>query len=808
MPLFRSILAKLLNSGDSTDDTAVEAVSPVPDTPKGGNVSFFGFFRKIFGRNDSDEVLSEDDSRSDEVPAESALQDFVLSEDNFNKVAFSAALVSVVATERDEADEKMRRWVHTAITGIPTLKKILKHVAGVHPIVEPAVSGFIVVCKMVEDYHKANAQIGIVYGSIQGMMIVLADMKLLKSNPTMTLQKAVERAADDMHDCAALIKAYVDRHIVVKVLTASSWTKKMADFVAEFGKRQDEMRLGLGLQSIVNEQDIMAHIVNVEAALSRCTSDEEKLAKKALDANHIHTVQEAEEAEENDGLSHIVSQVERATGESHYFQHFVDGLCGKSFVEELREGLDVEKAIRESREALEDTFKQQLESIKDLIKAGVRREDIKDEDLREVWHEMGWKGFAEVNPFLTALREYFQRPGKLHHADYWALPFIHSTWAQPIMEAFDNDGSGYITVSELNSFTEANTLELSLPHWIAYWAVGFQRTLKCQRDYIQSSMNKLFKTCRQLPPENRVHAEFHLNKIDKMVTELIAPLQLVDATSTGHADLFRTYEEHEDQRMRKTLAEYNYRIHTVDMMFAICGKDRVEKYILLMIGILLDGVAEVFQEAQTTPIDPTIYRQAFRSFECIHGAAFRRMKELSELFKQRNWDVDEQFKTYAFGMFDYVRDSTSLWSMSRVIEQSNELRPSVTVPALSLQKTLERINGSEARRLPFTTSDPAKFDLAGDFNPHFVHPDIRCKDIFQTHDVCSLDHFVKSEHPQSSHKDSAETNSFESDASGTPRDARCLSESDACSFTSDITLCKYGRKEAKRDSQDKELLLL
>lgn len=164
-------------------------------------------------------------------------------------------------------------------------------------------------------------------------------------------------------------------------------------------------------------------------------------------------------------------------------------------------------------------------------------------------------------------------------------------------------------------------------------------------------MDKLFKTCLQLPPENRVHAEYHLNKIDKMVTELISPLQLVDATSTGHADLFRTYEEHEDQRMRKIMEEYSYRIHTVDMVFAICGKDRVEKvrfkvdcscayspltvrmlwpqYILLMMCILLDGIVEVFQEAQTNHIDPTIFRQAFRSFECIHGAAFRRMKELS-----------------------------------------------------------------------------------------------------------------------------------------------------------------------------------
>lgn len=168
-------------------------------------------------------------------------------------------------------------------------------------------------------------------------------------------------------------------------------------------------------------------MVNVEAALSRSTSDEEKLAKKTLEANHINTVQEAEKAEKNDKLLHIVSQVERATGESHYFQHFVDGICGRSFVEELREGLDVEKAIRESREALEDTFKLQLESIKDMIKAGVRREDIKDEvnlpatrrlssstnhhtkqDLQEVWHEM----VRLFNQLLTMVTDHSPRAGK------------------------------------------------------------------------------------------------------------------------------------------------------------------------------------------------------------------------------------------------------------------------------------------------------------------------------------------------------------------------------------------------------------
>ena len=40
-------------------------------------------------------------------------------------------------------------------------------------------------------------------------------------------------------------------------------------------------------------------------------------------------------------------------------------------------------------------------------------------------------------------------------ADDWALDYISITYIQQIMEAFDDDGSGYITVSEVNKFTDA-----------------------------------------------------------------------------------------------------------------------------------------------------------------------------------------------------------------------------------------------------------------------------------------------------------------------------------------------------------------
>ena len=39
--------------------------------------------------------------------------------------------------------------------------------------------------------------------------------------------------------------------------------------------------------------------------------------------------------------------------------------------------------------------------------------------------------------------------------DEWAFEYISIAYLQPIMEAFDDDGSGYVTVAEVNRFMEA-----------------------------------------------------------------------------------------------------------------------------------------------------------------------------------------------------------------------------------------------------------------------------------------------------------------------------------------------------------------
>lgn len=46
--------------------------------------------------------------------------------------------------------------------------------------------------------------------------------------------------------------------------------------------------------------------------------------------------------------------------------------------------------------------------------------------------------------------------------DAWAIKFIDVMWVKPILEAFDDDASGFITITEVNTFTSSRPVEWRL----------------------------------------------------------------------------------------------------------------------------------------------------------------------------------------------------------------------------------------------------------------------------------------------------------------------------------------------------------
>lgn len=80
----------------------------------------------------------------------------------------------------------------------------------------------------------------------------------------------------------------------------------------------------------------------------------------------------------------------------------------------------------------------------------------------------GWRGSVKSRHFVLALRDYYQDRAEerkrkaitfegphIHDPDAWCLEYITIKRLQSISEAFDDDGSGFVTVAEANHFTSS-----------------------------------------------------------------------------------------------------------------------------------------------------------------------------------------------------------------------------------------------------------------------------------------------------------------------------------------------------------------
>jgi hypothetical protein len=198
------------------------------------------------------------------------------------------------------------------------------------------------------------------------------------------------------------------------------------------------------------------------------------------------------------------------------------------------------------------------------------------------------------------------------NADAWAMKFIDVMWVQPIMEAFDDDASGFITVTEVNGFTSSLSrprewrlvshrhiisnrsylMGSSLPHWLAFWAVGelnvsfyptsssiiagFKWSIIDYAWKIEDLFAKMEGVRATVLPLNREAVDTYFLNAWRAVHPLIA------AVSSQYSDLddpekFKLYLKSEETRLERKLQTFNYVIDGIDTVTLITGKGRIEK---------------------------------------------------------------------------------------------------------------------------------------------------------------------------------------------------------------------------------------
>lgn len=183
----------------------------------------------------------------------------------------------------------------------------------------------------------------------------------------------------------------------------------------------------------------------------------------------------------------------------------------------------------------------------------------------------------------------------LKSTDSWAIKYIDIIRLQPIMEAFDDDASGFITVLEMNNFTTSRpkgwrfvqflssrtVTELmqmfrrSLSHWVAYWAIGHRAAMVHYKVLIEELFAKMEGIIPELRLENRGSAHDYFAMSWKAVHTLTAGLD--DHAPDPNQERFTTYVESEEKRVKANLEAVDYIIDGLDTLSLVTGAGRIEK---------------------------------------------------------------------------------------------------------------------------------------------------------------------------------------------------------------------------------------
>ncbi|GJJ12736.1 hypothetical protein Clacol_006981 [Clathrus columnatus] len=502
------------------------------------------------------------------------------------------------------------------------------------------------------------------------------------------LQGLSHTTANDIKACANLCDTYTKKKLVVKVLNSTSWESRLIQYVDLFTKRKTEFQFALtihtasgvdtanqkidGLRTV--NDDINQKMDMILVLFQRFVTPEQRKIAALVDKKGGPVA-----CQQNMKVLRELAELEpKSIGPAHGGQFGSQttrpNTVPKSDFDDLLEDLttSIDDSLKENFTTFQRKFEIQQRQLKEELTLVVQRESdrvigaltsgphdkILDKDVFELWKEMNWRGSIKSRHFVLALRDYFHEkwgfnetptdvtdqissdgaPPKSalqrRQADEWALVYLNVVRLQPVTEAFDDDGSGFVTTAEVNAFTSARPLGWSLPHWIAYWAAGWEQTMVEYVDKIRDILDKMFSILPNIKMENQGPVNQYLRGVYSGVWSLQQAVNYYPRNYALQAR-FASYVESEETRLRERLEEIAYDIDASDTLALVTGPGRLE-------------------------------RDALDTFYWVFDAVTARVKTLQSSFKQQKLDVTQQFKNFAHGLYGYWFDNETLWAPSKI----------------------------------------------------------------------------------------------------------------------------------------------
>ncbi|KAK0432641.1 hypothetical protein EV421DRAFT_1719390, partial [Armillaria borealis] len=721
-------------------------------------------------------------------------------ETNETALASAATALASLSSDTKSIGNTLNSYAETA----ELVMQGLMELGQVHPFIGVGVLAFKMVVSFDMTRRENNKKVLAVKLQMQDMMIELFQLRHVHDaqevRPDGTTIKdqigtLMITIANDIKETASTCNYYLKKGFLAKTIKAKIYETRLATCAAKFAEHRKAINSALLIHATLGVESANAKLDVQDKNLKSMDRKLDEVKDMLLVFRKLDTARDLDIQEfiklnggpkvciDNERLLH---ELVEKSGEG------ITGVLGqqsdetwvkakdkvqiamrKELAEDVGQALErnfaefVKKLDIQLRSITEDS-KKNMQSILTALSSGAH-DRISDNDLRDLWKDMGWKGSSvKAKHLILALHDYFTdrlraptqsssptgmlspppfetgspikspiSPGDFPlrgKTDQWTLAYLNVSHLQPILEAVDDDATGFITIKEINTFTNVKSrpTNWTLPQWIAYWAKGFVNRYK---KMIRMILSAMYDTFPDVLPANREEVATYLQHrvIYRIDTLLQSTRDVSLNTLESNSELQRLTEDYtkiEESRIRANLADVLYEIDGRSTVSLITGRGRIERYIYPVLYLLLRHQLRVVRLSTRFILDPYEACNMSASLWNLFSVVDERIQNLASIFKQSNVNVAEKLENFAFGMFrlsynnpgkqpsdnfisDYVNEDSTIEDLGT--------EPVKNIPVSILRYPLPDTSGSDMYYLPTDSEDAPEESVQGQWTGHLYY---------------------------------------------------------------------------------------
>ncbi|KAF9264863.1 hypothetical protein L218DRAFT_943538 [Marasmius fiardii PR-910] len=569
---------------------------------------------------------------------------------------------------------------------------LLDLVSQAHPAISAVAAVFKIIVQLELDRQDNDRRIAVLYFQMTDLLFVLSYLNPVFEEEDQVQDKLrleLDKIKEIIDQFGNFCDVYYKHKSIVRTILSGKYKGRLAEFSERFSKHKENLQSLVSHKSAVNVSSIKRHLDRVVCKLDAVLEViETSGAREEEVATLVHRYGGKATVLQNDRK---LDQLFRALGEE----------LTSSVKYALRSDLDdileanvsmYNLKVEAIGRRIEDAIDRSTETVLLRLDSGPH-DAIEDEDIRARWRNTckvrhfvdGKLKKALVLPsslkLALAVQHHYAKQFAMHHLvhgephpDKWTLHFISKVIFYPaIGDAIDADGSGFVSIHEVNRFFKHRPTGWKSSEWLAYWGIGWYRNAITYKKWCLQLLNSIEDSERMVHPGNLPFVANYLGKncigdirliVESTYTNTLSVLgQSVDLSHERFQFLRREKMEQEIEMVRSRLINTKFQIDSPLAVAAICGTSQLEHTFLCTLSVILMHHRQVIRLAEGVMISEQEFTTMVTTITNATTAFESRLNVLLECWRQQRIQARLQLQSFASGLFEdwwvvYYEDDT------------------------------------------------------------------------------------------------------------------------------------------------------